>query len=121
MTRKRTKKSPAQLDREIASSLSERGESQLAALFADPEARKTFAKEMRHEILKKQLSQKSAAAFAAKPFSVKRMEQRGDRLFADLRGRYATEAEARDKADAVGGWVEHEGRIIYGKSRVQDR
>lgn len=106
------KKTTAQLDREIAASLSEQGQPSLAAVFADPQARKTFAREMRHEIQKKQTSQKTEAALAARPFTVKRQE--GSRR--ELVGRYATGAEARAAANKVGGWVEHEGRVVHGSA-----
>jgi hypothetical protein len=106
------KKTAAQLDREIAASLSEQGQPSLAAVFADPQARKTFAREMRHEIQKKQTSQKTEAALAARPFTVKRLEGGRRELF----GRYATEVEARAAADKGGGWVEHEGRVVHGRA-----
>lgn len=104
------KKTSTQLDREIAQSLASRGQPQLAALFADPAATKVFAREMRHEILKAQAAQKTAAGLAARPFTVKRLE--GGRR--ELVGRYATEAEGRAAADKVGGWIEHGGRVVYG-------
>ena len=107
-TRKR--KSDKQLDADIAQNLSASGQPQLADLFANPAATKVFAKEMRHELQKKQTSEKTAAALAARPFTVKRMED-GRR---ELRGRYATESEARISADRVGGWIEHDGRVVYG-------
>lgn len=106
------KKTSAQLDREIAASLSEQGQPSLAAVFADPEARKTFAREMRHEIQKKQTSQKTEAALAARPFTVKRLEGTHRVIF----GRHATEAEARAVADKIGGWVEHGGRVVHGRA-----
>lgn len=106
------KKSPRQLDAEIAQSLSAGGEPSLAGLFADPAATKVFAKEMRHEIQKKQTSEKTAAALAARPFTVKVME--GGRR--ELRGRYATESEARASADLVGGWIERDGSVVYGRA-----
>jgi hypothetical protein len=105
-------KSKAQLDREIAQSLASSGEPQLAAIFADPEARKVFGREMRHEIQKRQTSEKTAAGLAARPYTVKHAV--GDRR--ELLGRYATESEARAAADRVGGWIEHEGRVIYGQA-----
>jgi hypothetical protein len=105
------RKTPKQLDREIASSLAAQGQPQLAALFADPEARRIFAQEMRHELQKKQAAEVNAAQRAARPFSVKRMEL-GVR---SLVGNYATEAEARVKADQLNGWVEtRDGRVVYG-------
>ena len=106
------KKPPAQLDREIAAKLAAQGQPTLAAVFADPQARKTFAREMRHEIQKKQTSQKTEAALAARPFTVKRLDGTHRELF----GRHATEAEARAVADKIGGWVEHEGRVVYGRA-----
>lgn len=69
-----------------------------------------FAREMRHEIQKKQAAEKTAAALAARPFTVKRLEDGRRALF----GRYATDAEARAAADKIGGWVEHGGRVVYG-------
>ena len=110
----RKRKSPRQLDSEIAQSLSSGGQQQLADLFADPAATKVFAKEMRHEIQKKQTSEKTAAALAARPFTVKVME--GGRR--ELRGRYATESEARASADLVGGWIERDGRVVYGRAPI---
>jgi hypothetical protein len=105
------KRSAARLDREIAANLSAQGQPQLAALFADPEARATFAKEMRHEIQKQQASQRTAAGLAARPFVVKHVERGRSTMF----GRYATEAEARAQADKRGGWVEtRDGRVVYG-------
>jgi len=113
MSRKR--KSPQQLDREAASSLASQGQSQLAAIFADPEARRVFAREMRHEIQRKQTAAVNAAQRTARPFSVKRMELIGGRRVRSLVGNYATEAEARAKADQLNGWVEtRDGRVIYG-------
>ena len=104
------RKTPQQLNREIAQSLASGGQPQLAGLFADPAATKVFAREMRHEIQKKQASQKTATALAARPFTVKRLEGGRRELF----GRYATEAEARAAADKQRGWVEHGGRVVYG-------
>ena len=106
------KKTSAQLDREIAASLSAQGQPSLATVFADPQTRKTFAREMRHELQKRQTSQKTEAALAARPFTVKRLE--GSRR--ELVGRYATEAEARGAADKVGGWIEHGGRVVHGRA-----
>jgi hypothetical protein len=106
------KKTPRQLDAEIAQSLSAGGDQRAMALFADPAAAKVFAKEMRHEIQKKQIREKTAAFLAARPFTVKVME--GGRR--ELWGRYATESEARTSADLVGGWIEHEGRVVYGRA-----
>ena len=106
------KKSPAQLDREIAQSLSSSDQPQLADLFATPEGRKRFAREMREQIQKQQTTQKTAAGLAARPFVVKHTE--GDRRA--LFGRYATQAEARVQADKIGGWIEHDGRIVYGRA-----
>jgi hypothetical protein len=80
-------------------------------LFADPAATKAFAREMRHEIQKQQTSQKTAASRAARPFAVKRFLEGGQR---ELFGNYATEAEARIAADKNHGWVELEGRVVYG-------
>jgi len=92
------KKSGRQLEREIAASLSAGGQPQLASMFSDPEARKVFAREMRHELQKKQTSQKTAAALAERPYVVK---ESSGALF----GRYKTEAEARVAADRIGGTV----------------
>ena len=114
------KKSAKQLDREIASNLSARGQPQLADLFADPAARQTFAKELRHERQTQQTSRVTAEAKAARPFTVKRMETTtfidGDRRVRSLVGRFATESEARAVADRVDGWVEtRDGKVIYGR------
>lgn len=111
--RKRGRASPRQLDRDIASSFAASGQPQLAAMFADPAARAVFASEMRHEIQKKQASQKTAAALAARPYVVKHLEGGRRALF----GRYATEAEARAAADAHHGWVEHGGRVVHGTAK----
>lgn len=113
-------KSPVRLDREIAESLQARGEPQLAALFADPEATKTFVEEMRKAIYKKHAAEKGAAALAARPYTVKHLEQMGSRRMRSLLARVATEAEARARADQVGGWVEYEGRVIYGTEKQSD-
>ncbi|HSX22545.1 MAG TPA: hypothetical protein VLE97_07215 [Gaiellaceae bacterium] len=106
------KKSPGQLDREIAQSLASGGQPQLAELFGSPEGRRTFAREMCHEIQKQQTSQKTAVGLAARPFTVKHTEGNRRALF----GRYATEGEARAQADRIGGWIEHEGRVVYGQA-----
>jgi hypothetical protein len=112
-TRKgKTGKTPRQLDADIAQTLAAGGEPQLAGLFADPAAAKVFAKEMRHELQKKQTSEKTAAALAARPYTVKHMD--GGRRA--LLGRYPTEGEARTAADRIGGWIEHEGRVVYGSA-----
>ena len=105
-TKKR--KTSQQLDREIAQRLAD--QPQLASLFTDPAATKVFAREMRHEIQKKQATQKTAAALAGRPFTVKHLEGGRRELF----GRYGTEAEARAAADKKHGWVEHNGRVVYG-------
>lgn len=111
------KKTPRQLDREIAEALHAKGDPSLAAMFADPEARRTFAREMRHALQTQQTSRVTAAAHAARPFTVKRVEQVGDRRIRSLVSRLATEAEARARADQVGGWVEtRDGRVIYGRA-----
>ena len=111
------KKSPRQLDSEIAASLASRGEPSLAAIFADPEARRVFAGEMRHELQKKQLAAVNAAHRAARPFTVKRFEQVGDHRIRAVVSNLPTEAEARSKADQVGGWVEtRDGRVVYGRA-----
>jgi hypothetical protein len=115
----RTKKSPARLDREIAAALAPR-QPELAALFADPKARATFAEEMRHEIYKRQAAEQSAALHRAKPYTVKGLETVGRQRVRSLFGRFATEAEARSKADSVEGWVEHDGRIIYGREKQSE-
>lgn len=102
---------PRQLNREIAQNLASSGQPQLADLFANPEATKMFAKEMRHEIQTRQAAEKTAAALAARPFTVRGLEDGRPALF----GRYTTESEARRAADRINGWVEHEGRVIYGQ------
>ena len=118
------KKTPRQLDADIAQSLTTSGEPQLAELFADPEARKTFAREMRLELQKKQLVQETKAAFEARPFTVKHMElmtvldddsRPVERKVRSLVGNFKTEADARARADQLGGWVEtRDGRVVYG-------
>ena len=109
------RKTPQQLDREIAQSLSSSGQPQLAGLFADPAATKVFAREMRHEIQKQQASREHAAHRVARPFTVKRVEQVGDRRVRSIVGNYATESEARSRANQLGGWVEtRDGRVVYG-------
>ena len=102
-----SKKPPAQLNREIAQSLAASGQSQLAAVFADPEARKVFAREMRHELLTQQTSRATAAGLAARPFTYKRAGE-------GIVGRFATQAEAESWAKSKGGWVEHGDRVVYG-------
>jgi len=97
----RIRKTPRQLDREIAQSLTTSGQPQLADLFADPAATRAFAREMRHELQKKQTSERTAVALASGPFTVKRLED-GRRTFF---GRYADEGEARTTADRVHGWA----------------
>ncbi len=114
------KKPVKQLDREIAASLAARGQPGLAAMFADPETRATFAREMRHELTKQRLAREGAVRLAARPYTVKRLELMGSRRVRSLLGRYATETEARARADAVDGWVEHEGRVIYGVEKQSD-
>ena len=112
------KRSSTQLNREIAANLTERGQPQLAALFADPFSRKTFARELRHEMQKQQTSQEHAAHRAARPFTVKRLEQVGDRRVRSIVGNYATEAEARSRADQLDGWVvTRDGRVVYGRAQ----
>lgn len=110
------KKTPKQLDREIASSLAARGQPQLASLFQDPR----FAKEMRHELQTRRAAQVTAAARAARPYTVKHLEPHGDRRVRALWGSYATEPEARAQADARDGWVEYQGRVIYGVAKESD-
>jgi len=114
------RKSRAQLEREIAQNLVSSGQPQLASLFADPEATRVFAEEMRKELYKKQAGEKTAAMLAARPYTVKHLEQMGTRRMRSLFGRYATETEARAKADKVDGWVEYEGRVIYGTEKQSD-
>ena len=115
MARKR--KTARQLEREIAASLAASGRPTLAAVFADPAARATFAREMRHEIQKRQAATEIAAHRAARPFTVKHVEQIGDRRVRSIVGNYATEADARAKADSVNGWVEtRDGRVVYGRA-----
>jgi len=110
------RKPPQQLNREIAASLASRGEPGLAAIFADPEARQVFAREMRHEIQKQQLAKVTAASRAERPFTVKRLETVGDRRVRAVVSNLATEEEARARADQVGGWVEtRDGRVVYGR------
>jgi len=108
----RRRKTPRELDREIAQSLATRGQPQLADLFADPEATQTFAREMRHELQKRQASERTAADLAARPFTVKRLEDGRQAFF----GRYPDEGGARAAADRVQGWVEHGGRVVYGRA-----
>ena len=110
------RKSPTKLDREIAQSLAAGGQPQLAAIFADPEATKVFAREMRHEIQKKQAAQQTAAGLSTRPYTVKHAEQFEDRVARMLYGRYPTASDARAQADKIGGWVEYEGRVIYGRA-----
>lgn len=107
----RRRKTSRELDREIAQSLATRGQPQLAELFADPEATQTFAREMRHELQKRQASERTAAGLAARPFTVKRLEDGRQTFF----GRYPDEDGARAAADRVQGWVEHGGRVVYGR------
>jgi hypothetical protein len=110
-------KSPRQLDSEIAASLHDRGQPGLAAMFADPEARRVFAREMRHEIQTKQAAQQIAAHRVARPFTVKSVEQIGGRRVRSIVGNYVTEADARKRADQVSGWVEtRDGRVVYGRA-----
>ena len=104
------RKTSRQLEREIAQSLASSGQPTLAKIFADPSATKIFAQEMRREIQKKQTTEKTSAAIAARPFMVKRLEDGRRMLF----GRYPSEREARTAADRIGGWIEHEGRVVYG-------
>lgn len=95
------KKSPKQLDREVAKILSP------SDLFADPEARRTFAREMRHELQTKQASAKTALNRTEFPFTVK---ARGEGII----GNYRTEAEACAKAKKLNGWVEtRDGEILH--------
>lgn len=115
-------KSKKQLDREIAASLAAQGQPSLAAMFADPEARQTFAREMRHEIQTKQASEQIKSFTAARPFSVKHIVVKkmvdGVRGVRELVGNYATEAEARASADARDGWVEtRDGHVVYGTKK----
>ena len=108
----RIRKTPRELDREIAQSLATSGQPKLADLFADPDATRAFAREMRHELQRKQASEKTAVAIAARPFMVKHLEDGRRALF----GRYPDEGEARAAADRVQGWVEYEGRVVYGSA-----
>ena len=72
---------------------------------------------MRHEIQKKQLAEVNAAQRVARPFTVKRFEQVGDRRIRAVVSNLPTEAEARARADQVGGWVEtRDGRVVYGRA-----
>jgi hypothetical protein len=119
-TKPKRRKSRAQLEREIAQNLTSSGQPQLASLFADPEATRVFAEEMRKELYKKQAAEKGAAFLAARPYTVKRLELMGNRRLRSLFGRYATETEARAKADKVDGWVEYEGQVIYGTEKQSD-
>lgn len=114
------RKTKRQLERDIASSLTAQGQPQLAAMFADPEARKIFARELRHEIQKKQIAAQTAAGRAARPFTVKRVEEIGGRRVRSIVGNYATEAEARVRADQLGGWIERrdDGQVVYGRSHA---
>jgi len=104
-----------QLDREIEQSLATANpaKSQFANLLADPVTAKVFAREMRHELQKKQTSETTGTALATRPFVVKRLEDGHRALF----GRYPNEGEARQVADRINGWIEHEGRVIYGAGR----
>jgi hypothetical protein len=112
------KKTPAELDQDIANVLTERRQPQLAALFTDPQTRKTFTQELRREIQKQQLARINETARESRPFSVKRLEQIGDRQVRSLVGNYATEAQAREKADQLDGWVEtRDGRVVYGHAK----
>lgn len=99
------KKTPKQLDREIASSLRASGQPALADLFASP----VFAREMRHELQTRRTSAVHAAALAERPFTVKKTGE-------GLVGNYKTEADAIEKARTIGGWVEERasGKIIWG-------
>lgn len=107
------KKPPAQLRSEIAAKLAESGQPQLAALFSDPQARKTFAREMRREIQKVEIERMNVAHRENLPFTVKFQEQVGGRQFRSVIGNYATEAEAMEKAKQIGGWVESRyGRVL---------
>ena len=116
----RKKPSKKQLDREIATSLASSGQPELAALFSIPEGRKTFAKEMRHEIQKQQLSEITKAARAQRPYAVKYLEQFNNRRVRRLFGNYSTLEEAKKAADKRAGWVEHEGQVIYGVEKQTD-
>jgi len=97
-----------QLKLEIAQSLASGGQPQLADLFANPAARRAFAQEMRFELQKKQTSEKTATALAARPYVVKHLEEGLRQLF----GRYPSESAARAVADRINGWVEYGGRVI---------
>jgi hypothetical protein len=113
------KKTPKQLDREIASSLVASGQPELAAMFASPEARRVFASEMRHELQLREASRRNAAAMAERPFTVKRLLVEGGKRFRELVGNFKTEAEARAKADQLGGWVElRDGTVVYGRAEI---
>jgi hypothetical protein len=108
------RKTPKRLDREIKQNLVASGQPKLAELFADPGASRAFAREMRHELQKKQTSEKTAAFLAARPFVVKLLEEgEGGGGRGVVFGRYPNESEAREVADRIKGWIEYEGRAIY--------
>jgi hypothetical protein len=113
---KRGPKTPKQLDREIAETLAMRlGKPDLASLFADPELRDEFGREMHRELQARQVRQVTKQAALARPFTVKYLEG-GLR---SIHGNYATEAEARARADQLDGWVEtRDGRVVYGTAKA---
>ncbi len=92
-------KSKAQLEGEIKS---------VVGLFSDPDATRTFAREMRHELQKRQASERTTATLSDRPFEVRRMEEGRRVLFS----RYRSEDEARQTAHRIDGWVERDGHII---------
>lgn len=111
------RKSRARLEREIAMLATTRAPSPIAAMLADPQARATFAREMRHEIQRRQAARQDAAHRAARPFTVKHLEQVDDRRVRSIAGNYASEEDARALADRLGGWVEtRDGRVVYGRA-----
>jgi hypothetical protein len=105
-------KNPKQLDSEIAAALPVGPQPELAAIFANPAARRVFAEEMRLELYKKKSGEESRALLVAKPFNVIRRHE-GAR---DLLSRFATIEQARAHADKYSGWVERDGRVVYGKA-----
>ena len=108
------RKSGRQLDREIASTLAAGGQSELAAIFASPEGRKEFAKEMRHQLQTQQASARNAAEFAKRPFAVKRMISATS---AEIVSNVATLDAAIAKAREINGWVvkRDDGSVVWGE------
>lgn len=107
------RKSGRQLDSEIALSLAASGQSELAAIFASPEGRKEFARELRHQVQTQQASARNATEFAKRPFTVKRMLSATS---AEIVGNVATLNEAIAKAREIKGWVvkRDDGSVVWG-------